>query len=68
MRRPATARAGVTTDGTNPVDTVDFGYQPTGFSSIGDLVWNDADGDGLLGVGESGLVNVIGHSLRGFEQ
>ena len=35
-----------------------MGYQPTGFSSIGDLVWNDADGDGLFGVGESGLINV----------
>lgn len=50
--------ASVTTDGTTDVATVDMGYQPTGFSSIGDLVWNDADGDGLVGAGEAGLVNV----------
>jgi len=34
----------------------DFGYQP--FGSIGDTIWLDADGDGVLGPGESGLPGV----------
>ena len=36
----------------------DFGYQITagGTGSVGDLVWDDVDGDGLFGAGDSGLV------------
>ncbi len=35
---------------------VDFGYVSSG--SIGDRVWNDADGDGVQDAGETGLVGV----------
>lgn len=38
------------------VDTADFGYQ--GNASIGDVVWYDVDGNGLLDVGEPGLEHV----------
>lgn len=36
--------------------TADFGYTRPG--AIGDLVWYDADGDGIQNVGEPGLANV----------
>lgn len=51
-------KASATTNGAAAVATVDFGYRPIGFGSIGDTVWNDADGNGLQGPAESGLVNV----------
>jgi uncharacterized repeat protein (TIGR01451 family) len=51
-------KARATTDGTAAVLTVDFGYRPNGFGSIGDFVWKDADGNGLQGTGETGLINV----------
>lgn len=51
-------KALVTTNGSAAVLTADFGYRPTGFGSIGDFVWNDADGNGLQGTGEAGLINV----------
>jgi len=35
---------------------VDFGYRTVTTGSIGDRVWNDADGDGVQETGESGLV------------
>lgn len=35
---------------------VDFGYQ--GSAALGDLVWLDADGDGVADIGEPGLPNV----------
>jgi hypothetical protein len=38
--------------------TVDFGYQPVGYSSIGDTVYNDADADGTEDAGESGIGNI----------
>jgi hypothetical protein len=37
---------------------VDFGYQPIGTASIGNLVWLDGDNDGLKGSGESGIDGV----------
>ncbi len=42
------------------VDTADFGLSATvdATGSIGDLVWNDADGDGIRDGGESGLSGV----------
>ena len=39
----------------------DFGY--TGTGSIGDTIWNDADGDGIQQSGEAGLAGVIGHCV-----
>jgi uncharacterized repeat protein (TIGR01451 family) len=51
-------KASVTTNGTAAVATTDFGYRPNGFGSIGDLVWNDANGNGLVDSGENGLTNV----------
>jgi uncharacterized repeat protein (TIGR01451 family) len=66
LRPTADAHAGDTTtngqtaltlgDG-QQVGDVDFGYQGTG--SIGDRVWNDADGDGEQDAGENGLSGVI---------
>jgi len=38
--------------------TVDFGYQPTGTASIGNSVWLDANNNGLLDSGESGINGV----------
>lgn len=51
-------KASVTTNGTAAVTTTDFGYRPIGFGSIGDRVWNDANGNGLQDGTESGLINV----------
>jgi len=42
----------ITTFGTT-VNNADFGFDDTGV--IGDLIWNDADGDGTFDTGESGL-------------
>ncbi len=41
---------------TSPVTNVNFGY--TGTGSIGDTVWNDANGNGLLDGGEKGISGV----------
>lgn len=38
--------------------TADFGYQPEGTSSIGDLVFADLNGDGIQEAGENGIPNV----------
>ncbi len=47
----------VTLTATNPTSAVeDFGYQGPG--EIGDLVWNDLDGDGVKDAGEPGLPGV----------
>ncbi|HVG10269.1 MAG TPA: SdrD B-like domain-containing protein [Thermoanaerobaculia bacterium] len=51
-------KASVTTNGTAAVATVDFGYRPIGFGSIGDYVWNDANGNGLQDGSEHGLLNI----------
>lgn len=51
-------KASVTTNGSAAVTTTDFGYRPIGFGSIGDRVWNDANGNGLQDGTESGLINV----------
>ncbi len=50
--------ASVTLDGVTGTDLIDFGYQPVGFAAIGDLVWNDANGNGIFDSGESGLENI----------
>jgi LPXTG-site transpeptidase (sortase) family protein len=39
-------------------ESADFGYQSSGTASIGDLVWNDLDGDGIQDAGENGIANV----------
>ena len=39
------------------VDTQDFGYRGPG--SIGDVVWNDLDGDGVQDAGEPGIPGVV---------
>ncbi|MGE3278976.1 MAG: SdrD B-like domain-containing protein [Candidatus Altimarinota bacterium] len=36
----------------------DWSYQPPATASIGNLVWDDLDGDGLLDGGEPGIANV----------
>ncbi len=51
-------KASVVTNGTAAVLTTDFGYRPIGFGSIGDRVWNDANGNGLQDSSEGGLINV----------
>jgi uncharacterized repeat protein (TIGR01451 family) len=38
--------------------TVDFGYMPVGYGSIGDYVWEDTNGDGLQGVSETGIPTI----------
>ncbi len=38
--------------------TVDFGYQPVGTGVIGNLVWLDADNDGIKDASESGINGV----------
>ena len=39
--------------------TADFGYQPAGTGSIGDLVFADDDKDGAADAGEAGITNVL---------
>jgi hypothetical protein len=53
-------RASVTLT-TASVDTVDFGYRPRGFGSIGDFVWFDNDADRVQDSGEPGVANVLVH-------
>ena len=38
--------------------TMDFGYRPFGYGSIGDTVWQDNNGNGLQDPGEPGLTNI----------
>ncbi len=48
--------------------TIDFGYKPGGYGSIGDFVWRDLDHDGLQDLGESGIANItvrLYHDLNG---
>ncbi len=52
------SRASAITDGTASVTTLDFGYQPTGTARIGDTVFADDDGDGVLDPTEIGLENI----------
>ena len=41
-------------------DTIDIGYVPTpGTATIGDLIWSDADGDGIQDAGEAGIGGVV---------
>ena len=47
----------VSLDGTNDDLTADFGYQLNS-GTIGDLVWNDVNGDGVRDAGEPGVGNV----------
>lgn len=50
-------QADVTISGA-PVTGVDFGYEPDGYGTIGDFVWEDSNGDSFQQAGESGLPNV----------
>ncbi len=50
-------RARVTTNGSN-VENVNFGYQPTGYSTIGDFVFIDTNRNGIYDVGEEGIGNI----------
>jgi hypothetical protein len=54
----ADSKAKVVVSGASRLD-VDFGYRPTGFGSIGDFVWIDANGDGLQTAGEPGVNGVL---------
>ena len=40
------------------VDNADFGYRPRSFSSIGDTVWYDTNGNGVQDSGENGINGV----------
>ena len=41
------------------LNTIDFGYYPYGFGSIGDTVWRDMNGDGLQsGLAETGIASI----------
>ena len=52
----ATGAGTLTTD---TLSTIDFGYQPYGTATIGDLVWYDANGDGMqVGATETGFADV----------
>lgn len=46
------------------LNTVDFGYQPIGSASIGNLVWLDADNDGIKDTSESGINGVTVQLFR----
>lgn len=48
---------GVTIVSNSAIVDADFGYQ--GDSAIGDLVWNDRNGNGLQGGGETGISGVV---------
>lgn len=47
---------GTLTVANSPVSNVNFGY--TGHSALGDTVWNDANGNGVLDAGEHGIAGV----------
>jgi uncharacterized repeat protein (TIGR01451 family) len=49
---------------TDSLNTVDFGYQPLGTSSIGNLVWLDVDNDGIKDPDESGINGVTVQLFR----
>ncbi len=53
---PAAAGSKAITIAGGDVDGESFGYQTPGL--IGDLIWSDADGDGVRDPGESGLAGV----------
>lgn len=62
----ATTTGGDSRTGTVPKGnllTFNFGYRGT--ASLGDRVWNDADGDGTVGSGETGLDGVTVELLDG---
>ncbi len=51
-------RAAVTVTAGGSFPNLDFGYRSSAQISLGDRVWNDADGDGLQDSGEAGLNGV----------
>lgn len=56
-------QSSVTVDGTSTSGSgrnldQDFGYQPVGYGSIGDYVWQDDNGNGLQDAGEAALSNI----------
>lgn len=50
---------------TASLSTVDFGYQPTGTSTIGNQVWLDTNNNGLKDAGEPGVNGVSVQLYRG---
>jgi len=52
------ARDYTSVDGTNSYLLADFGFVPSGLASIGDLVFNDIDGDGIVDLGDTGIPNI----------
>ncbi|MCL4267400.1 MAG: hypothetical protein KJ069_29755 [Anaerolineae bacterium] len=63
---PGEAGTCVVCDGRHPVElttasifTVDFGYQPQGFGSIGDTVWHDTNANGVQEAGEAPANGVV---------
>ena len=51
------AQDGVTLTGSSFLG-MDFGFKPFGIGTIGDLVWNDADRDGLYDASEAGIASI----------
>ncbi|MEW5956410.1 MAG: SdrD B-like domain-containing protein [Chloroflexota bacterium] len=52
-------KTALTSDGINNALNADFGFQPVGAGAIGDLVWKDMDGNGILGGSrETGLAAI----------
>ncbi len=56
--QPTTATTLTVTATTAGTLTADFGLRPPGTATIGDTVWLDADNDGVLDGGESGLPGI----------
>lgn len=53
---PVTGKTDVITLVAGETDlTVDAGLKPNNPASVGDLVWNDENGDGIQQVGEAGI-------------
>ncbi len=50
--------ANVTIGGSSPLVNLDQDFGYTGTGSIGDTIWNDANGDGMQNNGETGLAGV----------
>ncbi len=57
---PATGKTGVITLSANETDlTIDAGLTPSNNASVGNLVWNDTNGDGLQDVTEAGVPGIL---------
>ena len=51
-------KAQITLPGATDLDTVDFGYLPVGYGSIGDYVWQDNNGNGIQDASEPALSDI----------